>query len=233
MNIVDRGYQTIVPPINHKVMEVSNVAFFPGLSGTCRFASVRVALRYRKRSARSPPRRLRGVSGLIFFSFASGGIFPRRCNFLALWSIVAHPGRLLSCCRLFRIAFSDGAGRVSSIGAVRKVALRKLWAALHGIVMSATRIVGVPCAAFPVVRVVSSRKDGAVCATASLDSRYGAGHWFNDGWQYSVRSSSSFIASCAGVVGIFICSPNRPVGALSPITSRFFGRRVIAGSFPR
>src|SRR5947209_543603 len=28
-NIVDRGYQTIVPPINHKVMEVSNVAFFP------------------------------------------------------------------------------------------------------------------------------------------------------------------------------------------------------------
>jgi hypothetical protein len=29
MNIVDRGYQTIVPPINHKVMEVSNVGFFP------------------------------------------------------------------------------------------------------------------------------------------------------------------------------------------------------------
>src|SRR6266705_5797176 len=29
MNIIDRGYQTIVPPINHKVMEVSNVAFFP------------------------------------------------------------------------------------------------------------------------------------------------------------------------------------------------------------
>jgi hypothetical protein len=29
MNIVDRGYETIVPPINHKVMEVSNVAFFP------------------------------------------------------------------------------------------------------------------------------------------------------------------------------------------------------------
>src|SRR5712691_3590666 len=28
-NIIDHGYQTIVPPINHKVMEVSNVAFFP------------------------------------------------------------------------------------------------------------------------------------------------------------------------------------------------------------
>src|SRR5204863_5472519 len=29
MNIIDRGYQTIVPPIDHKVMEISNVAFFP------------------------------------------------------------------------------------------------------------------------------------------------------------------------------------------------------------
>src|ERR1044071_8331520 len=29
MNIIDRGYQTTVPPIDHKVMEVSNVAFFP------------------------------------------------------------------------------------------------------------------------------------------------------------------------------------------------------------
>ena len=29
MSIVDRGYRTIVPPIDHKVMEVSNVAFFP------------------------------------------------------------------------------------------------------------------------------------------------------------------------------------------------------------
>src|SRR6266576_7086044 len=29
MNIVDRGYQTIVPPVDHKLMEVSNVAFFP------------------------------------------------------------------------------------------------------------------------------------------------------------------------------------------------------------
>ena len=28
-NIVDRGYETTVPPVNHKMMEVSNVAFFP------------------------------------------------------------------------------------------------------------------------------------------------------------------------------------------------------------
>ena len=28
-NIVDRGYETIVPPLSHKVMEVSNTGFFP------------------------------------------------------------------------------------------------------------------------------------------------------------------------------------------------------------
>src|SRR5262245_43908323 len=33
MNIIDRGFQTVVPPIDHKVMEVSNVAFFPAYPG--------------------------------------------------------------------------------------------------------------------------------------------------------------------------------------------------------
>src|SRR5438094_6866137 len=40
MNIVDRGYQTIVPPVNHKVMEVSNVAFFPA------YPAIAAVLRY-------------------------------------------------------------------------------------------------------------------------------------------------------------------------------------------
>src|SRR6266404_5143231 len=40
MNIVDRGYQTIVPPINHKVTEVSNVGFFPA------YPAIATLLRY-------------------------------------------------------------------------------------------------------------------------------------------------------------------------------------------
>src|SRR6266496_5883340 len=40
MNIVDRGYQTIVPPIDHKMMEVSNVAFFPA------YPAIAALLRY-------------------------------------------------------------------------------------------------------------------------------------------------------------------------------------------
>src|SRR2546430_13300667 len=35
-NITDGGYQTVVPPIDHKVMEVSNVAFFPAYPAIAR-----------------------------------------------------------------------------------------------------------------------------------------------------------------------------------------------------
>ena len=40
MKIIDRGYQTIVPPINHKVMEVSNVAFFPAYPAYLSYSEV-------------------------------------------------------------------------------------------------------------------------------------------------------------------------------------------------
>src|SRR5436853_7676407 len=39
-NIVDRGYQTIVPPMREKMMEVSNVAFFPA------YPAIAALLRY-------------------------------------------------------------------------------------------------------------------------------------------------------------------------------------------
>ena len=48
-NIVDRGYETTVPPINHKVMEVSNVAFFPAYPVIA--AAVRWALRLETENA--------------------------------------------------------------------------------------------------------------------------------------------------------------------------------------
>src|SRR5437762_8924082 len=37
MNIIDRGYQTIVPPIDRKMMEISNVAFFPAYPAIAAF----------------------------------------------------------------------------------------------------------------------------------------------------------------------------------------------------
>src|SRR6267154_1334471 len=96
INIVDGGYQTIVPPIDHKVMEVSNVAFFPAYPAIAAFFLV---------AAYSESLFLMALFGFIYWSTAKG-----------------------------RSA--------------------KIWAAAHGIVMSATRIVGIVCAAFPVVRAV-------------------------------------------------------------------------------
>src|SRR5262249_54463620 len=40
MNIIDGGYHTFPPPIDHKVMEVSNVAFFPA------YPAIAALLRY-------------------------------------------------------------------------------------------------------------------------------------------------------------------------------------------
>jgi hypothetical protein len=151
-NIVDRGYQTIVPPINHKVMEVSNIAFFPAypaLAGV--FSSV-----FRVDSE---------VALLLVAQIAAWGFWTYFFLFCERWKlsstfcffgalvIAAHPAAffliagysesLFLMALLGFIYWSSGAGRTS-----------KILAALHGIIMSATRIVGIPCAGYPVVRDV-------------------------------------------------------------------------------
>jgi hypothetical protein len=49
----------------------------------------------------------------------------------------------------------------------------KFWAALHGIAMSATRIVGIPCAAFPVVRAIFAKGWRGLREPRSWLRRYG------------------------------------------------------------
>src|SRR5205823_7027127 len=106
----------------------------------------------------------------------------------------------------------------------------KFWAAVHGIVMSATRIVGIVCAAFPLVcsifqtgwrRLVEPkpwfRKEKPAIAVTL--------------WQASAPWDFSLILNCAGVTGIFICSRRQPGGELLPIIWRCSGLLVIAGLF--
>jgi hypothetical protein len=76
-NIVDRGYDTTVPPISHKMMEVSNVAFFPAYPAWRRrfkyglhFSTYNALLV----TAQAPPL----VSGATSSSSANAGI-SRRC----------------------------------------------------------------------------------------------------------------------------------------------------------
>src|SRR5207249_8092520 len=61
----------------------------------------------------------------------------------AFFLIAAYSESLFLMALLGFIYWSSAQGRAS-----------KVWAALHGVVMSATRIVGIVCAAFPLVRSV-------------------------------------------------------------------------------
>ena len=152
MNIVDRGYQTIVPPIDHKVMEVSNVAFFPA------YPAIAAAFRYGLNIST-------GTALLITAQLAAWGFWSYFFLFCRRWNIspalqicgalliASHPAAF------FLIAgYSESLFLMALLGfiywSIAEGRSAKFWAAVHGIVMSATRIVGIVCAAFPLVRSV-------------------------------------------------------------------------------
>jgi hypothetical protein len=152
MNIVDRGYQTIVPPIDHKVMEVSNVAFFPA------YPAIAAAFRYGLNIST-------GTALLITAQLAAWGFWSYFFLFCRRWNIspalqicsalliAAHPAAF------FLIAgYSESLFLMALLGfiywSIAEGRSAKFWAVAHGIVMSATRIVGIVCAAFPLVRSV-------------------------------------------------------------------------------
>src|SRR5689334_15979533 len=150
MNIVDRGYQTIVPPIDHKVMEVSNVAFFPAYPAIAQL--FRHALH------------IDITTALLFTAqVAAWGFWTYFFLFCKRWSVsptlqicgallvVAHPAAF------FLVAgYSESLFLMALLGFIywsgEEKRSAKFWAGLHGFVMSATRIVGIVCAAFPLVR---------------------------------------------------------------------------------
>src|SRR5438046_3516745 len=152
MNIVDHGYQTIVPPIDHKVMEVSNVAFFPA------YPAIAALLRYGLNIDT-------GNALLITAQLAAWGFWSYFFLFCDRWDvspalqfggallILAHPAAFF-----LIAAYSESLFLMALLGFIywssAEGRAARVWAALHGIVMSATRIVGIVCAAFPVVRSV-------------------------------------------------------------------------------
>src|SRR5213595_4258073 len=151
-NIVDRGYQTIVPPIDHKVMEVSNVAFFPA------YPAIAAVFRYGLNIDT-------GTALLITAQLAAWGFWIYFFLFCKRWNIspgiqicgalliAAHPAAFF-----LVAAYSESLFLMALLGFIywstAQGRYAKFWAAIHGIVMSATRIVGIVCAAFPLVRSV-------------------------------------------------------------------------------
>jgi len=150
MNIMDRGYQTIVPPIDHKVMEVSNVAFFPA------YPAIAALFHYGLHIGSGP-------ALLITAQLAAWGfwtyffLFCRRCNISPALQIcgalliAAHPAAFF-----LITGYSESLFLMALLGfiywTIAEGRTAKFWAVVHGVLMSATRIVGVVCAAFPVVR---------------------------------------------------------------------------------
>src|SRR5215475_12370132 len=150
MNIIDRGYQTIVPPIDHKMMEVSNVAFFPA------YPAVATLLRNTFNIGT-------GTALLITAQLATWGfwtyffLFCRRWKVAPSLQICGTLVVLANPAAFFLIAgYSESLFLMALLGFIywstAEGRTARVLAATHGVVMSATRIVGIVCAAFPLVR---------------------------------------------------------------------------------
>jgi hypothetical protein len=194
MNIIDRGYQTIVPPIDHKVMEVSNVAFFPA------YPAIAGLLRYGFNIDS-------GTALLITAQLAAWGFWSYFFLFCKRWNvspavqicgallIAAHPAAF------FLVAgYSESLFLMALLGFIywstAEGRSAKFLAAAHGIVMSATRIVGIVCAAFPVVR--------SVCETG-WRGLFEPREWLR---KHSAPIGLTLVAVCGGI-GFFVYSQLR------------------------
>jgi hypothetical protein len=154
MNIVDRGYQTIVPPIDHKVMEVSNVAFFPAYPALASVLHYGLHIDTDNALLITAQIAAWGFWSYFFLFCGRWNVAPTLQFFGALL-IVAHPAAF------FLIAgYSESLFLMALLGFIywssAEGLAAKIWAGLHGIVMSATRIVGIVCVAFPVVCSISA-----------------------------------------------------------------------------
>lgn len=152
MNIVDRGYQTIVPPINHKVMEVSNVGFFPAYPAIA--ALLHYGLHLETRDALLVTAQAAACGfWTYFFLFCQRWKLSPPLRFFGALLILAHPAAFF-----LITAYSESLFLMALVGFVywssNESRGAKICAALHGAVMTATRLVGIPCALFPIIRRV-------------------------------------------------------------------------------
>src|SRR5436853_2324428 len=171
-NIIDRGYQTIVPPINHKVMEVSNVAFFPAYPVFASF--IRAISGVETETALLIAAQLAAWGfWTYFFLFCERWKLSPTLRFFGALSILAHPAAF------FLVAgYSESLFLMALIGFIywssSEGRAAKILAAIHGMIMSATRVVGIPCAAFPVVRDVFKKGWTALRDPRRWFQNYGA-----------------------------------------------------------
>jgi hypothetical protein len=191
MNIIDRGYQTIVPPIDHKVMEVSNVAFFPAYPAIA--ALFRNAFNVNAGTALLITAQLAAWGfWTYFFLFCRRWKVPHSLQICGTLLILANPAAFF-----LVAAYSESLFLMTLLGFIywstAEGRAARVLAALHGILMSATRIVGIVCAAFPLVRSA-----------------------FQTGWRGLLKPRKwlrenraavglTFVAACGGIAFFVLC----------------------------
>ena len=151
-NIVERGYGSILPPITRKMMEVSNVAFFPAYPAAAAALHKWAGLSIYDALLVTAQLAAWGFWSYFFLFCARWNVAPLLQGFGAL-AIIAHPTAFF-----LVAAYSESLFLMALLGFIywssAEGRTAKVLAAAHGIVMSATRIVGIPCAAYPLVRAV-------------------------------------------------------------------------------
>ena len=150
-NIVDRGYGTIVPPIDQKLMEVSNVAFFPAYPAIAG-ALHRMGLSTYDALLVTAQTAAWGFWSYFFLFCARWNLSPL-LQFFGASAVAAHPTAF------FLVAgYSESLFLMGLFGfmywSTAEGRTAKVLAGGHGILMSATRIVGIPCAAYPIVHAL-------------------------------------------------------------------------------
>jgi hypothetical protein len=171
MNIIDHGYETIVPPINHKVMEVSNVGFFPAYPAIAALLHYGLQLETHEALLVTAQAAAWGF-WTYFFLFCERWNLSSSLRFFGALSIVAHPAAF------FLIAgYSESLFLMALIGFIywssEKGRVANILAALHGMIMSASRVVGITCAVFPVVRDVLKKGWSGLRAPREWMHNYG------------------------------------------------------------
>lgn len=171
-NIVERGYATTLPPVDHKVMEVSNVAFFPA------YPAIAGALHHWFHFSTYGALLVTAQAAAwgfwsYFFLFCKRWNLSPILQFFGALAILAHPTAF------FLIAgYSESLFMMTLLGFIywssAEGRTARVLAALHGFVMSATRIVGFACAAFPIVRSVFANGWNGLRDFGSWTRRYGA-----------------------------------------------------------
>lgn len=190
-NIVDRGYQSPVPPSPVKRMEVSNTAFFPGypLLG----AAVVHGLNLHPKTGLTLASQLATVGFWTYFLLIARRLgLSRRRTAVAVLLVLAHPAAFY-----LIAAFSESLFLFFTLGyflwGAREGRLAFWLAAAHGVGMTGTRIAGAPAAFLPVVRAWA----------AGAGERFDA-TWLRAAWSGAVRRGAILAGlSLLGMIAFF------------------------------